>query len=73
MTDPRTSGGDAIVAARFRAAGRSWEFDETEWWIVVSPAAHSDRINALIEELKGKHGVDYEAHANYGFVEKPEA
>jgi hypothetical protein len=27
----------------------------------------------LIEELKKKHGVDYQAHASYGFVEKPPA
>jgi hypothetical protein len=32
---------------------------------------YTARTFELIAELKKKHGVDYEAHANYGFVEKP--
>jgi len=33
-------------------------------------AAFDSRDHALIEELKKKHGVDYDTHASYGFVEK---
>jgi hypothetical protein len=35
-----------------------------------SAAPYTARTFRLIEELKKKHGVDYAAHASYGFVEK---
>ena len=35
-----------------------------------SATPYTARTFALIEELKRKHGVDYQAHASYGFVEK---
>jgi len=35
---------------------------------VASP--HAERTFPLIRELKQKHGVDYDCHANYRFVEK---
>jgi hypothetical protein len=38
-----------------------------------SATPHTARTFKLIEELKKKHGVDYETHASYGFVEKPSA
>jgi catechol 2,3-dioxygenase-like lactoylglutathione lyase family enzyme len=31
---------------------------------------HTEPTFALIEALKKKHGIDYDTHANYGFVEK---
>ncbi|HEV8245363.1 MAG TPA: bleomycin resistance family protein [Polyangiaceae bacterium] len=31
---------------------------------------HSQATFRLIETLKQKHGIDYDTHANYGFVEK---
>ncbi len=37
------------------------------------PTPHSPKTFRLIDELKQKHGVDYDTHANYGFVEKPNA
>ncbi len=36
----------------------------------VCPPPHSPKTFRLIEELKQKHGIDYDTHANYGFVEK---
>jgi hypothetical protein len=36
-----------------------------------SATPYTRKTFELIDELKRKHGVDYEAHANYGFVEKP--
>jgi hypothetical protein len=36
----------------------------------ASPTAHSEATFRLIETLKKKHGIDYDTHANYGFVEK---
>ena len=35
---------------------------------VASP--HKTETFALIEQLKRKHGIDYETHANYGFIEE---
>jgi catechol 2,3-dioxygenase-like lactoylglutathione lyase family enzyme len=35
-----------------------------------SAAPYTRKTFELIEELKRKHGVDYQAHASYGFVEK---
>jgi hypothetical protein len=35
---------------------------------VASP--HTEKTLAFIQELKGKHGIDYETHASYRFVEK---
>jgi len=35
---------------------------------VASP--HTEKTLAYIEELKRKHGIDYDTHANYRFVEK---
>lgn len=37
----------------------------------ASATPYTARVMKIIEELKQKHGVDYAAHANYGFVEKP--
>ena len=37
---------------------------------VASP--HAEDTFDLIEQLKRKHGIDYETHANYGFVEEEE-
>jgi catechol 2,3-dioxygenase-like lactoylglutathione lyase family enzyme len=37
----------------------------------ASAAPYTTRTFELIAALKKKHGVDYEAHANYGFIEKP--
>jgi hypothetical protein len=36
-----------------------------------SATPYTAKTFELIAELKTKHGVDYEAHANYGFVERP--
>jgi catechol 2,3-dioxygenase-like lactoylglutathione lyase family enzyme len=36
---------------------------------VASP--HTKRTLAHVEELKRKHGIDYDCHASYRFVEKP--
>jgi catechol 2,3-dioxygenase-like lactoylglutathione lyase family enzyme len=38
---------------------------------VASP--HTKRTLAHIQELKTKHGIDYDSHASYRFVEKTEA
>ncbi len=38
---------------------------------VASP--HTAGTLALIRELKAKHGIDYDVHANYRFVEPPAA
>ena len=35
------------------------------------PSPHSDRTLDLIQTLKAKHGLDYDTHASYRFVEKP--
>ena len=35
---------------------------------VASP--HTEKTLAYIRELKGRHGIDYETHASYRFVEK---
>jgi len=35
---------------------------------VASP--HTEKTLAYIQELKGKHGIDYDTHASYRFVEK---
>lgn len=35
---------------------------------VASP--HTEHTLRFIQELKGKHGIDYETHASYRFVEK---
>jgi hypothetical protein len=37
----------------------------------ASAAPYAARTFRLIEELKKRHGVDYDTHASYGFVEKP--
>jgi hypothetical protein len=37
----------------------------------ASATPYTARTFKLIDELKKKHGVDYQAHDNYGFVEKP--
>jgi len=36
---------------------------------VASP--HTERTLSCIQELKKKHGIDYDTHASYRFVEKP--
>jgi catechol 2,3-dioxygenase-like lactoylglutathione lyase family enzyme len=38
---------------------------------VASP--HAERTFAYIQILKQKHGIDYDTHASYRFVEKPKA
>jgi hypothetical protein len=35
---------------------------------VASP--HTKRTIKYIQELKKKHGIDYDCHASYGFVEE---
>ena len=35
---------------------------------VASP--HTENTLAYIQELKGKHGIEYDTHASYRFVEK---
>jgi catechol 2,3-dioxygenase-like lactoylglutathione lyase family enzyme len=35
------------------------------------PSPHGDRTLDLIQTFKAKHGLDYETHASYRFVEKP--
>src|SRR5206468_12219526 len=35
---------------------------------VASP--HTEKTLTYIQELKEKHGIDYDTHANYRFVEK---
>ena len=35
-----------------------------------SASAFREKTFALIEQLKKKHGIDYDTHASYGFVEK---
>jgi len=35
-----------------------------------SPSPYSAKTFRQIEDLKKKHGIDYDTHANYGFVEK---
>jgi hypothetical protein len=37
---------------------------------VASP--HAERTLSLIQELRKKHGIDYDCHANYRFVEAGE-
>jgi catechol 2,3-dioxygenase-like lactoylglutathione lyase family enzyme len=37
---------------------------------LTSPSPYSAKTFRQIEYLKKKHGIDYETHANYGFVEK---
>jgi len=44
-------------------------FEKVEEGGVASP--HTDRTHAHIEALKQKHGIDYDAHASYRFLEKP--
>ena len=36
---------------------------------VASP--HTRKTLAYIQELKAKHGIDYDSHASYRFVERP--
>ena len=36
-----------------------------------APSPHTDRTLDLIQTLKAKHGLDYDTHASYRFVEKP--
>jgi catechol 2,3-dioxygenase-like lactoylglutathione lyase family enzyme len=36
---------------------------------VASP--HTERTFSQIEELKSKHGIDYDTHASYRFIERP--
>jgi hypothetical protein len=31
---------------------------------------HAKRTHEYIRELKLKHGIDYDIHASYGFVER---
>ena len=38
---------------------------------VASP--HAERTFAYIQALKQKHGIDYDTHASYRFVEKTKA
>ncbi|MEO8428690.1 MAG: hypothetical protein ABI651_16445 [Verrucomicrobiota bacterium] len=38
---------------------------------VASP--HTEMTLADIQELKGKHGIDYDCHASYRFIEKTNA
>jgi catechol 2,3-dioxygenase-like lactoylglutathione lyase family enzyme len=35
------------------------------------PSPHGDRTLDLIQTFKAKHGLDYDTHASYRFVEKP--
>ncbi|HEY3235222.1 MAG TPA: bleomycin resistance family protein [Polyangiaceae bacterium] len=37
---------------------------------LTTPSPHTAKTFRLIEALKKKHGIDYDTHANYGFVEK---
>jgi catechol 2,3-dioxygenase-like lactoylglutathione lyase family enzyme len=37
---------------------------------VSSASAYTAKTFGVIEELKKKHGIDYDTHASYGFVEK---
>ncbi len=46
-------------------------FEEVSGGGVASP--HSRRTLAYIHELKGKYGIDYDTHASYRFIEKPDA
>jgi hypothetical protein len=36
---------------------------------VASP--HTRKTLAYIQELKVRHGIDYDSHASYRFVERP--
>lgn len=36
-----------------------------------SPSPHTSRTYRHLEDLKKKHGIDYDAHAGYRFVERP--
>ncbi len=38
---------------------------------VASP--HTEKTLAYIQELKGKHGIEYDTHASYRFFEKTDA
>jgi len=38
---------------------------------VASP--HTGKTLAYIQELKNKHGIDYDTHASYRFIERPKA
>jgi hypothetical protein len=44
-------------------------FERTGLGSVASP--HTDGTFAYIEQLKTKHGIDYDAHDIYRFAEKP--
>jgi catechol 2,3-dioxygenase-like lactoylglutathione lyase family enzyme len=46
-------------------------FEKASTGGVASP--YTERTLALIEELKLRHGIDYDTHASYRFVEKPPA
>jgi uncharacterized glyoxalase superfamily protein PhnB len=46
-------------------------FEKVEHGGVASP--HTDRTLSYIKELKRKHGIDYDCHANYRFVERSDA
>jgi len=37
----------------------------------ASASPHTKNTFRYIEELKKKHGLDYDAHASYRFVERP--
>lgn len=37
---------------------------------VSSASAYTAKTFELIEQLKKKHGIDYDTHASYGFIEK---
>jgi hypothetical protein len=36
---------------------------------VASP--HTEKTFSYIEELKKNHGIDYDTHASYRFIERP--
>jgi hypothetical protein len=44
-------------------------FEQKEGGGVASP--HSNGTHRYIEQLKATHGIDYDAHAAYRFVDKP--
>ena len=46
-------------------------FLEVEHGGVASP--HTGKTLSYVAELKRKHGIDYDCHANYRFMEKSDA
>lgn len=73
LEDLAAQTGDSVGELLEEIVLHSFERVEGKDGHAASASPYTDRTRRLIDELKRKHGVDYEAHDNHGFVEKPTA